>query len=225
MQKPGLTPKQAAFVAEFLIDRNATQAAIRAGYSRKTANEQGARLLANVSVRAAIDSVQNDLAHRAGITAEQVMRERRRIALFDPRRLFNAEGSPIPIQDLDDDVVAAIAGIEIVQMGTDKETGVACMVKKYRLAAKDSSLTALERFFGTNEKPVRFALPEITDAASCAKAQSAVLRAVASGEIPPSEGQTMSTLIENQRRAFETTEVAERLEKIEELLGKKGSVQ
>ena len=108
---------------------------------------------------------------------------------------------------------------------TDKETGVACMVKKYRLAAKDSSLTALERFFGTNEKPVCFALPDITDAASCAKAQAAVLRAVASGEIPPSEGQTMSTLIENQRRAFETTEMAERLEKIEGLLGKKGITQ
>ena len=68
-------------------------------------------------------------------------------------------------------------------------------------------------------------MPDITDAASCAKAQAAVLRAVASGEIPPSERQTMSTLIENQRRAFETTEMAERLEKIEGLLGKKGITQ
>ena len=217
MPTQGLSPKQRAFVSEYLIDRNATQAAVRAGYSRKTANEQGARLLANVSVRAAIDAAQADLAFRAGVTAEQVLRERRRIALFDPRRLFDADGSPIPIQDLDDDVVAAIAGIEIVQMGTDKETGVACMVKKYRLAAKDSSLTALERFFGTNEKPVRFALPEITDAASCAKAQAAVLRAVSSGEMPPSEGQTMSTLIENQRRAFETHDLAKRLAALEKL--------
>ena len=46
-----LTPKQFRFADEYLIDLNATQAAIRAGYSPKTANEQGARLLANVSIQ------------------------------------------------------------------------------------------------------------------------------------------------------------------------------
>lgn len=50
-----LTPKQQRFCDEYLIDLNATQAAIRAGYSEKTANEQGARLLANVSIKAKID--------------------------------------------------------------------------------------------------------------------------------------------------------------------------
>ena len=49
-----LTPKQEAFVQEYLIDLNATQAAIRAGYSEKTANEQGSRLLANVKIAKAI---------------------------------------------------------------------------------------------------------------------------------------------------------------------------
>ena len=51
---PDLTPKQEAFVAEYLIDLNATQAATRAGYSAKTANEQGSRLLANVNVSQAV---------------------------------------------------------------------------------------------------------------------------------------------------------------------------
>jgi phage terminase small subunit len=49
-----LTPKQLRFVDEYLVDLNATQAAIRAGYSAKTANEQGARLLSNVMVQAAL---------------------------------------------------------------------------------------------------------------------------------------------------------------------------
>ena len=49
-----LTPKQDQFVKEYLVDLNATQAAIRAGYSAKTANEQGSRLLANAKVSAAI---------------------------------------------------------------------------------------------------------------------------------------------------------------------------
>ena len=55
---------------EYLIDLNATQAAIRAGYSAKTANEQGARLLANVSISDAIKSAQQKHAERVGITIE-----------------------------------------------------------------------------------------------------------------------------------------------------------
>lgn len=50
----GITPKQKRFADEYLIDLNATQAAKRAGYSEKTANEQGARLLAKASVKAYI---------------------------------------------------------------------------------------------------------------------------------------------------------------------------
>ena len=49
-----MTKKQKRFVEEYLIDLNATQACIRAGYKTKTANEQGARLLANVSIQEAI---------------------------------------------------------------------------------------------------------------------------------------------------------------------------
>ncbi len=53
-----LTPKQACFVEEYLIDLNATQAATRAGYSAKTANEQGAQLLAKLSIREAVAEAQ-----------------------------------------------------------------------------------------------------------------------------------------------------------------------
>lgn len=70
-----LTPKQQRFVAEYLIDLNATQAAIRAGYSKRTANEQGSQLLAKLSIRQAIDAA---IAKRSGkleITAEKVMRD------------------------------------------------------------------------------------------------------------------------------------------------------
>jgi phage terminase small subunit len=66
---------QRLFVGEYLIDLNATKAAERAGYSPKTANEQGARLLANVSVRSEIAAQQEKRFQRLGITAEQVLRE------------------------------------------------------------------------------------------------------------------------------------------------------
>jgi phage terminase small subunit len=78
-----LTRKQARFVAEYLIDLNATQAAIRAGYSKKTANEQGARLLAKVSIRAAVDAEQAARAERAGITRNRVLNETALLAFSD----------------------------------------------------------------------------------------------------------------------------------------------
>lgn len=70
-----MTPKQERFVAEYMIDCNATQAATRAGYSAKTANEQGARLLANASVKAAIEASAKKHADKLEITAERILAE------------------------------------------------------------------------------------------------------------------------------------------------------
>lgn len=71
--KGELTPKQEAFVREYLIDLNATQAAIRAGYSQKTANEQGTENLAKPSIRAKIDAELANRAKRTEITADWVL--------------------------------------------------------------------------------------------------------------------------------------------------------
>jgi len=71
--KPKLTPKQEMFCKEYIIDLNATQAAIRAGYSEKTANEQGARLLANVSISEKIRELINQRSARVEITADYVL--------------------------------------------------------------------------------------------------------------------------------------------------------
>lgn len=68
-----MTDKQKRFCDEYLIDCNATQAAIRAGYSKKTANEQGNRLLANVSVKAYIDERLEQLHTKKTADAQEVM--------------------------------------------------------------------------------------------------------------------------------------------------------
>lgn len=68
-----LTAKQARFVDEYLIDLNATQAAIRSGYSAKTANEQGARLLAKVSVQASLSEKIKEREKRTEITQDYVL--------------------------------------------------------------------------------------------------------------------------------------------------------
>ena len=88
-----LTPKQAAFVQEYLIDKNATQAAIRARYSAKTANEQAARLLAKVSISDAISAALKEQEQRTQITADRVLEQYARMAFFDLRTLYKTDGS------------------------------------------------------------------------------------------------------------------------------------
>lgn len=70
-----LTPKQERFVEEYLIDLNATQAAIRAGYSAKTAMEQGYQLLQNSSVSTALSEAKMARAEKMGIDAAYVLRQ------------------------------------------------------------------------------------------------------------------------------------------------------
>ena len=69
-----LTSKQERFVSEYLIDLNATQAAIRAGYSEKTAQEQSSRLLSNVMVQQAVSDAQNRIAEKAEWSAADRLR-------------------------------------------------------------------------------------------------------------------------------------------------------
>ena len=80
-----LTPKQERFVAEYLIDLNATQAAIRTGYSAKTAEVQGSRLLSNAKIKAAIDAGRQKTAEKLQITREMVLAEYMMLAFCDPR--------------------------------------------------------------------------------------------------------------------------------------------
>lgn len=145
-----LTARQERFVAEYLIDLNATQAATRAGYSARTANEQGARLLANVSVRSAIEAAKEKRQEKSGITAARVVQEIARLAFFDPRKLLTSDGEPVPIQDLDDDTAAAIAGLETAtEKGRDGDG--ATHIRKYKIADKNSALEKLAKHLGIYE--------------------------------------------------------------------------
>ncbi|WP_145191595.1 terminase small subunit [Pseudomonas sp. URMO17WK12:I11] len=82
-----LTAKQQRFVDEYLIDLNATQAAIRAGYSKKTASSQGERLLRNVEVRKYLASQREELQGRVKITQDKVLRELAKIGFSDIRKV------------------------------------------------------------------------------------------------------------------------------------------
>ena len=74
-QASGLTPRQARFVKEYLVDLNGTQAAIRAGYSEKTAQTQSSRLLSNVMVSAAVEAGAATQHAQLDLTAQKVLSE------------------------------------------------------------------------------------------------------------------------------------------------------
>lgn len=94
-----LTPKQRRFVEEYLVDLNATQASIRAGYSAKTAEQQGPRLLGNVGVAAAIAAAQAERSKRTQIDADWVLTRLARDATADIADLFDEQGKMRPVSE------------------------------------------------------------------------------------------------------------------------------
>lgn len=110
----GLNPKQRRFVDEYLIDHNATQAAIRAGYSAATADVQGPTLLGNPRVAGAIELGTKAQAERLGLTADRAKMELARIAYADIRKAMKWDKdcvSFIPSDELPDDIAMAIAEV------------------------------------------------------------------------------------------------------------------
>jgi phage terminase small subunit len=96
-QQQGLNDKQALFVQEYLVDLNATQAAIRAGYSENTAQEQGSRLLSNVMVQQAVAEGKRLRAEKTGIDAEWVLRRLAEEAEADIADLYSEDGGLRPV--------------------------------------------------------------------------------------------------------------------------------
>ena len=122
-----LTAKQIRFVDEYLVDLNATQAAIRAGYSEKTANTIGAQNLAKLSIQAEILRRQKDLQRRTAISQDRVIKELARVAFADvadyvqvETRIINRGDIEVPLElavhketaELSADQRAAIASIK-----------------------------------------------------------------------------------------------------------------
>lgn len=107
-----LTPKQERFAQEYVVDLNATQAAIRAGYSEDTAKQQGSRLLTNVDVQTHVEHIRAAQIKRTGIDADTVLFELLRIARSDLGGAFDDNGNLLPIREIPEDVRRAMAGVE-----------------------------------------------------------------------------------------------------------------
>jgi phage terminase small subunit len=152
--KSGLSIQQRLFVAEYLKDRNGTQAAIRAGYSARSAYSQAERLLRNAEIKAQIEAFVIKAEEKVGLTVERTLREVARLAFFDPRKLLNPDGSPKPINELDDDTAACLAGMEVLEQfeGSGSDRVFVGHVKKYKIADKNAALEKAMKHLGQYER-------------------------------------------------------------------------
>jgi phage terminase small subunit len=148
----GLTRKQAMFVAEYLVDLNATQAAIRAGYSARNAGKIGPELLGKTRVSAAIEVAQEARAQRTGITADRVVAELAKLAFVNMADYLRANPGGDPYLDfsaLTRDQAAALSEVTVEDFkhGRGEDARDVRRVK-FKLADKRAALVDLGRHLG-----------------------------------------------------------------------------
>lgn len=139
-----MTEKQKRFCEEYLIDLNATQAAIRAGYSPKSADEIGRQLLGKTGVSAEIQRELAKRSKRTGVTQDRVIRELAKIAFANSKDIIDPETGKIKPGITADDM-AAVAGIKVKMSESDHGSS---EEREVKLADKTKALELLGRHLG-----------------------------------------------------------------------------
>ena len=151
MAKGKLSEKQERFVRAYLLNPNATQAAIAAGYSERTAKQQGSRLLTNADIASFLAGKQKRLADKYEVTAERVIRELALIGfsnMLDYLKPDNEGSASIDLSAMDRDQAAALSEFTVDTMkGEGDETKVVTRTR-FKLHAKHGALDLLGKHLG-----------------------------------------------------------------------------
>ena len=139
-----MTQKQKRFCEEYLVDLNATQAAIRAGYSPDTAYSIGAENLKKPEIRARIDKAMAERSKRTGVNADRVIQELARIAFVNAPDVIDLDRAAV-LESATPDDTAAISGVKVKRSITDSgET----IEREIKLADKIKELELLGKHLG-----------------------------------------------------------------------------
>lgn len=140
-----MTPMQAKFAQEYLVDQNAMQAALRAGYAAEYAQTKSYELLDHAEIRPIIAKYAKKQADKLELTAEKVLGELSRIAFFNPKSLYDSEGKLKSIEQIEDDAAVCITNIEEEEIfeGYGKDRRSVGRLKKIKLASKIDALDKL----------------------------------------------------------------------------------
>ena len=139
-----LTDKQKRFCDEYLIDLNATQAALRAGYSQKTAFIIGHENLRKPNIDKYIQERMKEAQKRNEVSLDAVVEELAKLALFDIRSIYTDDGKMIQPHELSDKAAAVVSGFksrrEVTGSGEDKEIN---FIDEYKTYDKTKALDML----------------------------------------------------------------------------------
>jgi phage terminase small subunit len=145
-----LSPKEQVFIREYLALGNATKAAAAAGYAKASAGVTGSKLLKKAKVAEELANLRGKLLDKLEISAERVLHGLAELAFFDPRKMFNEDGSLKKITELDAMTVRALTGFNIEKLfrhygkGNSEEIGT---VSKIRFTDRGLNLERLGRHF------------------------------------------------------------------------------
>lgn len=134
-----LNDKQEMFCREYLVDLNATQAAIRAGYSDKTARSQANRMLTNVDIEKRIQELMSSRSEQLKVDAKYVLRRLVEIDQMDVADILLSNGEIKPIKDWPKVWRITLSGIDVTEMAGDA----AGLLKKIKWPDKVKNLELL----------------------------------------------------------------------------------
>jgi len=140
-----LTPKQELFCYEYIKDKNATTAYIRAGYSAQGARQNASLLLTNHYIRAKINELLEEQFKRLKVDVDTVLKGLLKIAESDLCDAFDEDNRLKPIKDMPEPFIKAIASIEIEELygGRGNDRKLIGYTKKIRLLDKIRALELL----------------------------------------------------------------------------------
>jgi phage terminase small subunit len=159
MGQENLTDKQIRFCEEYLIDLNATQAAIRAGYSEKTAGSIGDENLKKPEIKEFIKLKMYERSKRTEITSDMVIQELAKIGFSDIKNYYNSDEAQIEITQLDNKYSAAVSQFKVTE--TEWEGG-RKVVKEFKLHDKVKALEDLGKHLGVFEKDNKQKKPDLS---------------------------------------------------------------
>lgn len=141
---------QLVFLHEFLISRNATEAALKAGCAPASAASQASRWLKMAHIQAEIRKADAKLADQTGDLRQQIVQELRRLAFFDPRKLYEPDGSVKLVSQWDDETAAAIGYMDVAEIfsGQGDQRMAIGLSKKVGLRSKEKALELLMKHLG-----------------------------------------------------------------------------
>lgn len=144
-----LSPKEKKFCQEYIVDLNGAQAAIRAGYSERSAKEQAARMLTKANIKKFVKELKDERAKRTEITADMVVKELAKIGFANIQDYISGDNAISDMSQIDAGKAAAVA---VVKKSVTRFDGGEKEVVEFKLWNKVDALEKLGRHLGIFEK-------------------------------------------------------------------------